>query len=181
MLRIPAGIPGQLTMLVFLSLSSSFPSLSSPAALITSWRGAWNTLEVVDLAEALTCGTGNASGDGTPRPWAALWRACICQEWECPGKPENALESQSPGPYSASVRLWDLRCSHLPATMHGACPGPVGLRHCLGPSPTTCWSAASPLALSRRSVGRGEAGAFPADPLCPGRVGGAGVRISDSV
>ena len=181
MLRIPAGIPGQLTMLVFLSLSSPFPSLSSPAALITSWRGAWDTLEVVDLAEALTCGTGNASGDGTPRPWAALWRACICQEWECPGKPENALESQSPGPYSASVRLWDLRCSHLPATMHGACPGPVGLRHCLGPSPTTCWSAASPLALSRRSVGRGEAGAFPADPFCPGRVGGAGVHISDSV
>ena len=155
MLRIPAGIPGQLTMLVFLSLSSPFPSLSSPAALITSWRGAWNTLEVVDLAEALTCGTGNASGDGTPRPWAALWRACICQEWECPGKPENALESQSPGPYSASVRLWDLRCSHLPATMHGACPGPVGLRHCLGPSPTTCWSCL-PTGFVQKECGQGR-------------------------
>lgn len=97
-----------------------FPSLS--CCLITSWRGTWNTLEVVDLAEALACGTGNASGDGTPRPWAALRRACICRDG-------NALESQSPGPCSAGVRPWDLRRSHLPATIHGACPGSVGLRH----------------------------------------------------
>lgn len=142
-----------------------FPFLS--CCLITSWRGTWNTLEVVDLAEALACGTGNASGDGTPRPWAALRRACICRDG-------NALESQNPGPCSARVRPWDLRRSHLPATIHGACPGSVGLRHHLGPSPTTSWSAASPLALSRRSVGREEAGTFPADLLCPGRVGGQG-------
>lgn len=85
-----------------------FPFLS-PRPWITSWRGTWNTLEVVDLAEALACGTGNASGDGTPRPWAALRRACICRDG-------NALESQSPGPCLPVSAPWDLRRSHLPAT-----------------------------------------------------------------
>lgn len=116
----------------FLSPSlSSFPSLSSPAVLITYWGCSWNTLEGVDLAGAPVCGTRNALGGGTPSPWAALWRACICWDGRCPG----LVESQSSGPDSTSVYLWDPRRSHLPAAIHGERSGPVDLRPSPGPSP----------------------------------------------
>ena len=178
LLRIPAGIPGQLTMLVFLSLVFILPFLSSPAALITSWRGTWNTLAVVDLAEALACGTGSASDDGTPWPWEALWRACICQDG-------NALENQRM-PWKARALVPTLQVSAHGTWGVVTCQPPF-MEHALGP-----WASNPILDLPLPPSGQlpphwlcpegvwagGEAGAFPADPVCPSRAWGV---ISDSV
>lgn len=93
----------------------------------------------------------------------------------------NALKARAPVPALPVSYPWDLRRSHLPATIHGACPLGLWASDIIWTFPGPPPGLLPPTGFVQKECGQGRSWDISPLTFSPRQGWGAGLRISDSV